>query len=235
MHSVPFSVQVRTRLGFTLIEVLVVILIVAILAVILVPAISMVKSSALSTKCRSNLRQFALANFAYAQDWDGSLVPVYCTDGGGSIVNPTRWDYNADYLNRVAESDSTSTTGWKLGKGNMCPVSKAVNPGGGMTSNYAMNDYVMGGGSTGVPNKTYALLTSMTKPGVFMITDALDYKVNPVISGFNPAGWMTGWEGYTRGNTIALRHRLRSNAVLYDGSVTACDASAYASGSTIWK
>jgi prepilin-type processing-associated H-X9-DG protein len=56
-----------------------------------------------------------------------------------------------------------------------------------------------------------------------------------VIFGFNPAAWNSSWEGFTKGNTIALRHRQRSNAVLYDGSVTSFIASDYVKTSTIWK
>ena len=235
MSIFEIPAQRHGRTGFTLIELLVVISIIAILAAMLMPAIKVVRLSAISTKCQSNLRQFGMANFAYSEEWEGFLVPVNSTDGTGTVVNTTRWDYNADYLNRVAESDSTSTTGWRLIKAKMCPVSKAVNPGGGMTANYAMNDYIISGGIYGIPNKTYTLHTAQIKSGVFMITDALDYKINPIISGFNPSGWQSSWEGFTRGNTVALRHSLRSNAVMYDGSVTAFAASDYVIGSVIWK
>jgi prepilin-type N-terminal cleavage/methylation domain-containing protein len=233
--NIEWPVSRQVNIGFTLIELLVVISIIAILAAMLMPAIGLVKSSALSTKCQSNLRQFGLANFSYAEEWEGYLVPVNSTDGTGTVVNTTRWDYNADYLNRVAESDSTSTNGWKLIKAKMCPVSKAVNPSGGMNANYAMNDYVISGGVYGVADKTYTLHLAQIKPAVFMITDALDYKINPILSGYNPAGWKSSWEGFTRSNTIALRHRLQSNAVMYDGSVTAFMASDYVIGSVIWK
>ena len=221
--------------GFTLIELLVVISIIAVLASMIMPAIKLVRSSAWSTKCQSNLRQFGLANFAYAGDWEGFLVPVYTTNGSGMVVNATRWDYNPDYLNRLAESDSSGTTGWKLGKGIMCPLSKAANPVGGMNANYAMNDYIISGGSYGIPNKTYVLHTSQVKSRVFMITDALDYKINPVISSFNPAAWQSTWEGSNQPNIIALRHRQRANAVMYDGSITAFEASAFIRTSPIWK
>jgi len=47
--------------AFTLIELLVVIAIIAILAALLLPALSQAKQSALSAKCKSNLRQLSLA------------------------------------------------------------------------------------------------------------------------------------------------------------------------------
>ena len=68
-----------------------------------------------------------------------------------------------------------------------------------------------------------------------MLTNALDYKVNPVISGFSLASWQISWDGNLRGNTIAIRHRLRANTVMYDGSVTSFDAPDFASTAPIWR
>src|SRR5436190_2368964 len=55
--------------GFTLIELLVVIAIIAILAVMLLPALSRAKSSAVSVKCKSNLRQLGLGLSLYVEDF----------------------------------------------------------------------------------------------------------------------------------------------------------------------
>ena len=61
------------RKGFTLIELLVVIAIIAILAAILFPVFARAREKARQTSCLSNLKQIALANLMYAQDYDGRL------------------------------------------------------------------------------------------------------------------------------------------------------------------
>ena len=68
---------VRYGMGFTLIELLVVISIIAILAAMLLPAISLVKSSAISTKCSGNMRQMGLAMTAYALEHEDYYPPYW--------------------------------------------------------------------------------------------------------------------------------------------------------------
>ena len=70
--------------AFTLIELLVVISIIAVLAAMLMPAIALVRESALATSCQSTLRQFGIANAAYAADWEGYYVPGAYSDSSGT-------------------------------------------------------------------------------------------------------------------------------------------------------
>jgi prepilin-type N-terminal cleavage/methylation domain-containing protein/prepilin-type processing-associated H-X9-DG protein len=68
--------MLRSRTGFTLIELLVVIAIIAILAAILFPVFARAREQARAISCVSNMKQIALANLMYAQDYDGAFPMV---------------------------------------------------------------------------------------------------------------------------------------------------------------
>src|SRR5688572_23328528 len=75
----------RSGLGFTLIELLVTIAIIAILASLLFGVVARGKRSALSAKCKSNLRQVHLAMSMY--DADHGIYPRGWLD---QAMDPTR-------------------------------------------------------------------------------------------------------------------------------------------------
>jgi prepilin-type N-terminal cleavage/methylation domain-containing protein/prepilin-type processing-associated H-X9-DG protein len=64
------------RLGFTLVEILVVIAIIAVLAAILFPVIAGATRTARKATCISNLRQLVLAQKMYSDDYDRTIVPA---------------------------------------------------------------------------------------------------------------------------------------------------------------
>ncbi len=76
-----FSTEMRRRSsGFTLIELLVVIAIIAILAAILFPVFARAREQARKTGCMNNLKNIALGNAMYVQDYDEKFMPAIYTD-----------------------------------------------------------------------------------------------------------------------------------------------------------
>ena len=75
------------RAGFSLIELLVAVAAMALLAAILVPALPAAKAAADGAVCRSNLRELAAANLAYAADHGRYVAAAADIEGANSI----RW------------------------------------------------------------------------------------------------------------------------------------------------
>ena len=75
------------RAAFSLVELLVTMAAIALLAAILVPALPAAKAAADGAVCRSNLRQLAAANLAYAADHGRYVAAAADIDGANSI----RW------------------------------------------------------------------------------------------------------------------------------------------------
>ena len=74
--TLPFPVR-RSRAGFTLIEMLVVIAIIGILASLLLPAFAQAKERARVAKCLSNLKQIGFAIQTYVLDNDNRMPVLF--------------------------------------------------------------------------------------------------------------------------------------------------------------
>jgi prepilin-type processing-associated H-X9-DG protein len=66
----------KRKLGFSLVEVMVVVSTVSVVMAVTMPAMNMARSRARAVVCRSNLRQLVLADIGYSSDHDGFYVPA---------------------------------------------------------------------------------------------------------------------------------------------------------------
>ncbi len=116
--------------GFTLIELLVVIAIISLLISLLSPSLTRARDQARSIQCTSNLRQWGLATYLYAQDNNGEFPNASITIGwAGDERNIIWWsDILAPYVgledlgNPGRLLHRTSTTGL-----HRCPVRRDFN------------------------------------------------------------------------------------------------------------
>ena len=93
--------------GFTLIELLVVISIIALLLSILMPALGKVKEQARAIVCLNHLKTLTLSNEIYANDCNGSYVPVI--DDSQLASGQRFWNANDLFRSLIGVKDAGGT------------------------------------------------------------------------------------------------------------------------------
>ncbi len=183
------------RAGFTLIELLVVIAIIAILAAILFPVFARAREKSRQASCLSNVKQLALGNLMYAQDYDERSLP-YTTGMSGSGYN---W----------FELVQPYTKNWNI---IVCPSQSIATPWSGVWRiSYGINRNASCLGdapATAGPN--LATITLPAETG--MITDVRAHdnesEAFPTFYSAVNGAW---------GDVISSRHNEGSNFAFYDG------------------
>jgi len=129
----------RTRGGFTLIEMLVVVAIITILAAMIYPVYEIANKRAESASCGMNLRHVAMAAGLYAADYDDLLVPARVSVGPPGTLGTT-WEVLLLPYHRCEQMY-------------LCPADQMASPASGCVSlkhSYGINlDLTMLGGYNG--------------------------------------------------------------------------------------
>jgi prepilin-type N-terminal cleavage/methylation domain-containing protein len=92
-----FATSSLRRRGFTLVELLLVIVIIALLIAILLPALGKARRAARLTVCESNLSQYATGLINYSSDWRGAMAEFNWKPGSGYSQYPDL-NFAADYV-----------------------------------------------------------------------------------------------------------------------------------------
>lgn len=178
--------------GFTLIELLVVIAIIAILAALLLPALARAKARAKDIQCIGNLKQLALANIMYCDDFQSSFPHLGGNDlwmadllAYHSQVNAIRVCPLASNPTTQTLSSPTYTYGAADQMWNWSPYGTVYQ------GSYGFNGWLYGG--TYTVNDTLGLPDSWKYPKISAVPTA---TTTPL---FADAVWIDGWPRETGG------------------------------------
>lgn len=221
-----FPTHGRSTLGFTLTELLVVIVIIAIVAALSMTLFVRARNSADRVGAARNLSQIQVANVSYATDHAGRFLPLHVFDEeGGTYVgcygNP---DFISQFIGDAAERNFDEVDrklGPKLPLTLLDPavVRAKKEHYDRFTASFGYNETGMPGGSwaTRSASRSYQL-AQLTAPersaAFFTATDFIAKYGGRFLWNGNKAV-----EGYTKDGKIAFRHGKKAMVVYYDGHV----------------
>jgi prepilin-type processing-associated H-X9-DG protein/prepilin-type N-terminal cleavage/methylation domain-containing protein len=167
--------------GFTLVELLVVIGIIALLISMLLPALRKARLSAQTVTCASNLRQIGIALKMYSADWKDVLIPLdHPIRPAPFPLSPiTFWPWDLNKYFKLMEVDASNVNAVSLlSEGNVrlfhCPTQKDEFLFRGSGVQYGMNIF----NCSLVQGRTYVNLYKWTKmprkSDLIYIVDSMD-------------------------------------------------------------
>ncbi|MBI4659166.1 MAG: prepilin-type N-terminal cleavage/methylation domain-containing protein [Verrucomicrobia bacterium] len=209
------------QLGFTLLELLVVVAVMAILCALLVPTLSRGKTSAARIKCVSNLRQLGLAAQMYWDDNGGKAFPWRGAALNGGQVYWFGWLENGPEGERRFDATQGALYPYLAGRGiEVCPSFNYLSPHLKLKATGASYGYGYNLHLAAPPDKPPVNLEKLPRPAeLVFLADAA--QVNTFQVPASPVRPMLEEFYYINTNeaTVHFRHAKAANAVFCDGHV----------------
>lgn len=213
----PFHCCAR-RAGFSLVEVLVVIVIIAVLGTLAVLGVSRMRAAGDRATTVAVLRQLQLANVGYASDHNGQYVPMESYDENNARVND--WHQSSVFLSYLTgdqsalDKNQTVTTKVPVSVLDPIVVRAKQRLWDRVFASYGYNQQSMPAPAVNTDRSfKVSQVTSPSRTAAFIT--ATDWKVL-YASRFK---WMDNpVEGKTTDQRIAYRHGNKAVVVYYDGS-----------------
>ncbi len=220
----------RHQKGFSVMEILLVMVVIAVIGVLLLPVISSARQSADGAKCAGNLRQIGLGLFAYAGDRNGAIVPAAVIRSNYfwfDELNPYMGfpKYHASYSYPEPTAVGTAfPLAWQ-----QCPARKESR----LTREavaYGWNYQNFGYKAANDTYNSHTNLRQIEEPSkTIIVGDSKDHETNPGTHSEYRYLYPKG------GPALSERHQGRANYLMFDGHVERLRPSELPASSPFWK
>lgn len=209
IDSKPIHSSAKRRMsGFTLIEMLLTVALIVLIISMLLPALGRAREETQVTLCQTRMRLFANANYQYALESLGWLLPIRAENG-------SYWMSNAAYRSMLGVEE----VGSDFPEDYRCPSlhAAAVGSGGQQHNFYGWNRTPIGFGDLPITFTRNRVRSPSTQ---FQLMDGTDWHI--WVSYAEPA---LNWDSHrhTRLWSVAYRHRERVNMTHFDGHIRLYD------------